>query len=338
MRSILLMVLLPLAAPGAQYSAQLVTIDGVEVARFADASRGMEVSVIPSLGNTAYEFKMNGTNVLLFPFSGPADFKRRPAMCCIPFMAPWTNGVHDAYFANGKRYTLNTALLKEGEGPLRGLVMFATGWKVASCIADDRSASLTSQLEFWKNPRWMAQFPFAHTITMTYRLADGALEVETSIENQSMDPMPVGVGLHPYFTVADAPRTAWSVHIPAKQIMPLGSGGLPTGQRAAMDRPDIGPLGQSEISSVYTSLIPSEDGRAHFWVRGAKQQIGVALGSKFQVAVVYAPPGENYINIEPLTGIGNAFELAHTGVYKDLQSIPPGGSWKESFRITPSGF
>jgi hypothetical protein len=30
--------------------------------------------------------------------------------------------------------------------------------------------------------------------------------------------------------------------------------------------------------------------------------------------------------------------LAHAGVYKELQSIPAGGQWKESFWITPSGF
>jgi aldose 1-epimerase len=30
--------------------------------------------------------------------------------------------------------------------------------------------------------------------------------------------------------------------------------------------------------------------------------------------------------------------LAHRGVYKELQSIPPDGSWEESFWIKPSGF
>src|SRR5271154_4525407 len=103
MRAVLL-VLLPLAAVAQPYSAQLVNVEGVEVARLSDAVHGMEVSVIPSVGNTAYEFKVNGATLLGFPFSGPADFKRRPALCCIPFMAPWTNGVRDAYFANGQRY------------------------------------------------------------------------------------------------------------------------------------------------------------------------------------------------------------------------------------------
>ena len=40
----------------------------------------------------------------------------------------------------------------------------------------------------------MAQFPFAHTIEMTYRLEDGALEVATAVTNQSAGPMSVAFG------------------------------------------------------------------------------------------------------------------------------------------------
>jgi aldose 1-epimerase len=46
----------------------------------------------------------------------------------------------------------------------------------------------------------------------------------------------------------------------------------------------------------------------------------------------------NFICIEPMAGITNALNLAHRGVYKELQSIPPGGAWQESFWIRPSGF
>jgi hypothetical protein len=37
-------------------------------------------------------------------------------------------------------------------------------------------------------------------------------------------------------------------------------------------------------------------------------------------------------------GITNAMNLAQKGVYKELQSIQPGGIWQESFWIKPSGF
>jgi aldose 1-epimerase len=64
----------------------------------------------------------------------------------------------------------------------------------------------------------------------------------------------------------------------------------------------------------------------------------VTYGPKYTVAVVYAPPGKSFICFEPMSGITDAFNLAHAGVYKELQSIPPGGHWRESFWISPSGF
>ena len=39
-----------------------------------------------------------------------------------------------------------------------------------------------------------------------------------------------------------------------------------------------------------------------------------------------------------MVGITNALNLAQKGIYKDLQSIPPGGSWEESFWVTTKGY
>jgi aldose 1-epimerase len=39
-----------------------------------------------------------------------------------------------------------------------------------------------------------------------------------------------------------------------------------------------------------------------------------------------------------MTAITNAFNLAHSGVYQELQSVAPGAKWQESFWIRPSGF
>jgi aldose 1-epimerase len=51
-----------------------------------------------------------------------------------------------------------------------------------------------------------------------------------------------------------------------------------------------------------------------------------------------APPNRGFIAFEPMAGITNALNLAHKGVYKDLQTIPPGGSWEESFWVKTTGY
>ena len=48
--------------------------------------------------------------------------------------------------------------------------------------------------------------------------------------------------------------------------------------------------------------------------------------------------GRPFICFEPMAGITNALNLAHKGLYKDLQSVPPGGTWQESFWVKPTGF
>jgi aldose 1-epimerase len=180
----------------------------------------------------------------------------------------------------------------------------------------------------------MAQFPFAHNIEMTYRLTDGVLEVETSIENLSTESMPVSLGYHPYFQLHDSARDEWKVRLPAREKVTLSPTLVPTGER--VPNPYTGEVGLKGISldDVFTSL-PQP---AVFSVAGKQQLIEVEYGPKYLVAVVYAPPGRGFICFEPMTGITNAFNAAQRGQYPELQSVAPGATWRETFRIRPSGF
>src|ERR1039457_1779507 len=73
------------------------------------------------------------------------------------------------------------------------------------------------------------------------------------------------------------------------------------------------------------------DGRARFTVEGGRERLTVAYGPKYSVAVVYAPRGQDFLCFEPMSAITNAFNLAHDGLYQELQSVAPGVTWKESF-------
>jgi galactose mutarotase-like enzyme len=55
-------------------------------------------------------------------------------------------------------------------------------------------------------------------------------------------------------------------------------------------------------------------------------------------AVVFAPQGRDLLCFEPMSAVTDAFNLAHAGVFDGLQTIAPGGQWRESFRIVPTGF
>jgi aldose 1-epimerase len=327
----------------ADYTAEKTTRDGIEIVRLTDATHKIEVTIVPSFGNNSVEMKVNGKNIFWFPPATLAEFKAEPMFAANPFLAPWANRLdHEGFYANGKHYSLDGGLknfrIDPHKQPIHGLLSYAREWKVIDVKADDNKAEVTSRLEFFQYPDYMAQFPFAHTIDMTYRLQDGALEVATSIENLAAETMPVSVGYHPYFKLHDAPRDQWKVQLPVRQQMILSSSLVPTGETKPVQKTSPMSLSGTQLDDVFTDLVRGESGRADFSVEGVKEKISVLYGPKYPVAVVYAPPGRDFICFEPMSGPTNAFNLHHAGKYRDLQTIPPGGKWRESFWIHPTGF
>jgi aldose 1-epimerase len=343
------LLLMPVMPAAAQYSARRAAADGIEVIQLQDRQHETTVSVAPSVGNIAFEMKVKGKNVYWFPFRSVGEFKAKPALCGNPLLAPWANRLDEnGFYANGKKYVFNMGLgniRPDGFGhPIHGLLLFAPDWQVADLEANSRGAWVRSHLDFTRRPEWMAQFPFALGIDMTYTLHDGTLEVTTRVENRSAETMPLSLGFHPYFQITDAPRDEWTVHLAAASEWLLDKQLLPTGQtrpiRDVVPDPASVPLRGRALDNVFGDLVRDGSDQAVFWVKGKQQKIEVIYGVKYPVAVVYAPTNQkaDFICFEPMTGITNAFNLAHRGVYKALQTIAPGASWQESYWVRPSGF
>jgi aldose 1-epimerase len=54
-----------------------------------------------------------------------------------------------------------------------------------------------------------------------------------------------------------------------------------------------------------------------------------------------APPerqARGTVAFEPMAAVSNGLNLAQKGLYHELQSIDPGGSWEETFWIRPHSF
>ena len=63
------------------------------------------------------------------------------------------------------------------------------------------------RLSLASTPETLAGYPFSFRVEMECRALAQALEIRTTIENQSAQPMPFSFGLHPYFSVSDLTRT-----------------------------------------------------------------------------------------------------------------------------------
>ena len=324
-----LSLLMSLALASARYTARS-SPDRVEL---ADRTAGIVLSINPSAGNIATSMKVNGHEFLWWTAG---------QMSGIPFVGPWANRLDEqAFWANGKRYPFDMALGNvRGAIPIHGFLTLTDKWKIVEARADKSSAWVTSRLEFYREPSWMKQWPFAHTIEMTYRLQNGVLEVATSIANLSTEPMPIAIGFHPYFQLTDSPRDEWTIAVGAKTHWKLAANKVPTGEtepiQSVFANPQAAPLRDLDLDDVFGDLERDSRGRATLTVAGKAQRLEVAFGPNYHAAVVWAPKGRPFICFEPMAGITDAMNLAQRGLYKELQTVAPGQTWRESFWIKPS--
>ena len=359
-----------------------------DIVQLRDSRTDTTVSVMTSLSN-AYEMVVKGQNLIRMTFGSVDDFRARPGLNGIPLLAPFANRLDEqAFYANGKKYNFDMELGNvRGAIPIHGYLSAAKDWTLVEAKADGSAAWVTSKLDFYRNPQWMKQFPFAHTLQMTYRLQDGVLEVRTRIENLSVEPMPVAIGFHPYFQLTDSTREDWVLSIGAKTHWLLAQNKIPTGETEPIQKffpdPHAVALKDFDLDHVFGDLERDAQGRAVMRVTGKTQQLDVLLGPNYRSIVLYSPnpanargggaggagrgrgaaatgtpalaaaqtppslpltgtnanvPTRGFIAFEPMAGITDSMNLAHKGLYKELQSIPPGGAWQESFWLRPKGF
>jgi aldose 1-epimerase len=341
-----------LSRPAQQYASRRTG----ETVVLEDTKNRTVVSILPTVGNVAFSMKVNGQNVLRWPYASIEEFKLRPALSGIPFVGPWANRLDEqAFYANGKRYAFDMDLGNvRGAIPIHGFLSTTDQWQVIEAKADATSAWVTSRLEFYKQPAWMKQFPFAHTIEITHRLQDGVLHVLTKITNMAVEPMPVAVGFHPYYKLTDSTREEWTISVVALPHRILSAAKIPTGETEPVEKFFANPQGAAlkdySLDEVFSDLVRDAQNRAHMIVKGKSQQLDIALDSNWPAVVIWSPkpnatvarggpPNDpNFVAFEPMAGITDAMNLAQKGLYKELQSIPPGGKWQASFWVKPSGF
>jgi aldose 1-epimerase len=402
------------AAPAAaqQYTAKQ-TGDVIEL---RDTKAQMVVSVVAKMSN-AYRIQVKGHDLVRVTSPSVEEFEARPGLGGMPFLAPFANRLDQtAFYANGQKYNFDMELGNvRGPIPSTGFVNGSKAWELVEFKADGTGAWVTNKLDFYRNPVYMKQFPFAHTITMTYRVSNGMLEVHTRLDNLSTEPMPVVIGFHPIYELPDGNRDDWTVSVDAKTHWIEIPQRLPTGETQPIenffkaDRQAIQLKNYALIDDVFTDLIRDANGRATMRLMYNGKELDEILGPKFGTVLLWSTPlsaagggggrggagrggagrggggraagapapapagpfpvdpaqgvrtapaavpsagnmpqggagsaaaqaNRGFIAFEPMVAITDALNLAEKGVYKDLQSIPPGGSWEESFWVTTKGY
>jgi aldose 1-epimerase len=362
-----------------------------DVVALTDSTAKMNVEVVTSLGKP-WKVQVNGQN-LVRTSSSLGAFEANSGLNGVPLLAPFANRLDEtAFYANGQKYNFDMGLGNiRGPIPATGFVNGSKAWQLVEFKGDAKSAWVTCRLDFYRIPEFMKQFPFAHTITLTYRVSEGKLEVRSRLDNLSNQPMPAVIGFHPIYELPDGNRDDWTVSVDAKTHWIEIPQRLPTGETqpiesffsADKDRTAIRLRNYALIDDVFSDLIRDANGRATMRLIYNGKELDETLGPKFRTVLLWstplstggggggrgggqpapagpfpvdpaqgvriAPPAQQpagaaqpatkgFIAFEPMAGITNALNLAQKGIYKELQMIPAGGFWEESFWVTTKGY
>jgi aldose 1-epimerase len=261
---------------------------------------------------------------LLWSGRGPEGYARDRTFMGIPFLHPWANRLDGfRYVAGGRAVVLDPGsplLLRDERGlPIHGLLTAHPGWVVREARGDRLVATFA-----FDRPELLATFPFPHQLEIEVTLRAGAMTVGTTLTAGAGGPVPVAFGFHPYLRIPGVPRAAWEVELPVRRRLVLDDHQIPTGETEDCD-PIAGPVGARTWDDGFDRL----DRTARFRVRGGRRTIDVELDGGYPVAQVFAPPGAEYLCLEPMTAPANA--LARPG--DALTWVPAGGRHRATFRI-----
>lgn len=153
----------------------------MEIVGFSDGT--VEVEVLPSVGARLHRLRAFGHDLLRTP-ADPEEHARDPFFWGAYVMAPWCNRIEAGPVVLGTRRIALGPNFPDGSA-IHGRV-YARPWDVL----DDGSFRVTGGGEGW---------PWDYEAGLAVAVADRTARLELTLTDRSPDPMPAGLGIHPWF-------------------------------------------------------------------------------------------------------------------------------------------
>ena len=319
------------------------TVDGFQV--YSIEQNGKAIGeIVPTLGNNCYAFRIADGNNWLNLIDEPPDLatlEQRPTAFGNPILFPFPNRIRNGKWEfEGKTYQFD----KQPESPttIHGLLLNRP-YKVDKHAADENGATLVCSLNSEDFPDVSRQYPFPFKIEITYTLKDAVLTMGIAIKNTGDGNMPMGFGIHPYFSTnltgtADASKAV--VTVPANKYWELDDVLVPTGIQkdvtGTLDLRNGQPFEKLKLDHVFTD-VELVDGVSRCRIENRDTGYGMVMESdaQFRELVVYTPPARDAICFEPYTCPTDAINLEAKGIPAGVVVLSPEETFSATVRILP---
>ena len=148
------------------------------------SAAGYELVLAAEIGGSIVRFARDGRDIL----RGGNDPKSPLDCGCFP-LVPFCNRIRDGRFDFRGRTVSIAANMAGDPSPLHGDGWLAP-WRIEQ--RSDAAASLSFRHE-------AGEWPWSYEARQDFRLSAAGLQAEISCTNRSDEPMPCGLGFHPYF-------------------------------------------------------------------------------------------------------------------------------------------
>lgn len=294
-----------------------------ETLRLTDGATHVEVTTAGGC-ITAYATETGARRLDWFrPATPEAVAARDPLrMGCYP-LVPFSNRIRDGRFRFGRHSVVLPQNMPGQRHAIHGHG-FQQPWSVTARSETALSLAYTHAPDAW---------PFDYEAWQRFTLAGPRLSIEIGLRNTGDEPMPAGIGLHPYIQREPEMRLAASVTgvwLGDAEVMPTGHSAPPP---AAMDLNATPRVDDLVLDNCYTGW----DHRARLEWPEWRASLDIEATPPLDFLVVYAPAARHVLCVEPVSHVIDAINLAAQGVPNTgARKLAPGETLVGAVTFTPA--
>jgi aldose 1-epimerase len=266
------------------------------------AGDSIEIVLLPTAGGRIHRLRAYGEDLLRTPEDPHLHLAEPFAWGAYP-MAPWANRISARRVRYADREVAVQANFPDGTA-IHGQVC-AMPW----AIAGDGSLQIHAGGDGW---------PWSYEVNERIEIVDRTVEVSLSLTNRSPDPMPGGLGLHPWF------RSPVMVAIRGDRVYEKNAAAeaQPRAVRGAFDRRRLGEL-PAGMDATWVGI--GDPAAELVW---PKSRIHLTMRVRASRACVVAarPAGSDALALEPQTHAPEGLRRLINGEPDSLEIIAPGAT------------
>lgn len=283
------------------------------------------VVIVPELGAglASYDLLVEGGREPVF--RPCRDLSRaQPFDLACNLLVPWSGRISGGGFRFGGRFHGLDPNLPGEPLPIHGNG-FASSWTVVEAAPTQAILTLSS----------VGPGPYRFQARVTYTLESGALIMCLAVTNEAAEPLPHGLGLHPWF-----PRTpGTTLRAKAAAVTIEDSRHLPAGQVPVASRKDWDFSAARRLPGAWINNDFSDwDGQAEIvWAdRDLRLAIDTGHDPHLKTFILYSPASDaDFFCFEPVTHPVDAHNRLGGPEANGLSVLAPGQTLAVSCRFTP---